>query len=277
MGRDWTAPYHGWWTHAPNSCRAALINGEVIVQDENGISDFDALHSAIYKAPHWIVFFAFDLLHLDGQDLKRSQLIDRRAALRKLIEPDLRSRFSSPSPSQKYTDPQPEAQINGGKSWSEAPPTLRLDKCATGHPYAIQLDGNPMEAKVRPGDTEKITINLGYIDLGTIDLLVKEGFYSNRTDLIRTAIRNQLSAHADVVKKMVVRQTLELGLRHYDRKDLEAVKAAGEMLRIKVLGLASIAPDVSPALALATIELITVLGVLHASEKVKTALADRIR
>ena len=134
-----------------------------------------------------------------------------------------------------------------------------------------------MEAKTRPGDTEKITINLGYIDLGKIDLLVKEGFYSNRTDLIRTAIRNQLSAHADVVKKSVVRQTLELGLRHYDRKDLEAVKAAGEMLRIKVLGLATIAPDVSPALALATIESITVLGVLHASQKVKTALADRIR
>ncbi len=134
-----------------------------------------------------------------------------------------------------------------------------------------------MEAKARSGDTEKITINLGHIDLGTIDLLVKEGFYSNRTDLIRTAIRNQLSAHADVVKKSVVRQTLELGLKHYDRKDLEAVRAAGEMLRIKVLGLASIAPDVSPALALATIESITVLGVLHASEKVKTALAERVR
>ena len=133
------------------------------------------------------------------------------------------------------------------------------------------------QGKARPSDTEKITINLGFIDLGTIDLLVKEGFYSNRTDLIRTAIRNQLSAHADVVKKSVIRQTLELGLRHYDRKDLEAVKATGEMLRIKVLGLASIAPDVSPALALATIESITVLGVLHASEKVKTALADRIR
>ena len=133
------------------------------------------------------------------------------------------------------------------------------------------------EGKFRSGDTEKVTINLGYIDLGTIDLLVREGFYSNRTDLIRTAIRNQLSAHADVVKKSVVRQTLELGLRHYDRKDLEAVRAAGEMLRIKVLGLASIAPDVSPALALATIESITVLGVLHASDKVKTALSDRIR
>jgi Arc/MetJ-type ribon-helix-helix transcriptional regulator len=147
------------------------------------------------------------------------------------------------------------------------------------HPDTIQLDGRSrvQEGKARPSDTEKITINVGYIDLGTIDLLVKEGFYSNRTDLIRTAIRNQLSAHADVVKKSVVRQTLELGLRHYARKDLEAVKAAGEMLRIKVLGLASIAPDVSPALALATIESITVLGVLHASEKVKTALADRIR
>jgi Arc/MetJ-type ribon-helix-helix transcriptional regulator len=129
----------------------------------------------------------------------------------------------------------------------------------------------------KAGETEKITINLGYVDLGHIDLLVKEGFYSNRTDLIRTAIRNQLSSHADVVKQSIVRRTLELGLRHYSRADLEAAKAAGARLRIKVLGLASIAPDVTPELALATIESLTVLGALHASREVKTALADRIR
>ena len=128
----------------------------------------------------------------------------------------------------------------------------------------------------KAGETEKITINLGYVDLGHIDLLVQEGFYSNRTDFIRTAIRNQLATHGEEVKKSIVRHTLELGLRHYTRQDLEAVKAAGEMLRIKVLGLASIAPDVPPALARATIKSINVLGALHATKEVKAALADRI-
>ena len=128
----------------------------------------------------------------------------------------------------------------------------------------------------KAGETEKITINLGFVDLGHIDLLVREGFYSNRSDFIRTAIRNQLSTHGEEVRKSIVRHTLELGLRHYTKEDLEALKAAGEKLRIKVLGLASIAPDVTPALALATIESITVLGALHASNEIKSALADRI-
>jgi Arc/MetJ-type ribon-helix-helix transcriptional regulator len=110
-----------------------------------------------------------------------------------------------------------------------------------------------------------------------IDLLVQEGFYSNRTDFIRTAIRNQLATHGEEVRKSIMRHTLELGLRHYTRADLEAVKTAGEKLHIKVLGLATIAPDVTPSLALATIESITVLGALHASKDVKNALADRIR
>ena len=128
----------------------------------------------------------------------------------------------------------------------------------------------------KAGETEKITINLGYVDLGRIDLLVQEGFYSNRTDFIRTAIRTQLAAHADVVKQSVVRHTLDLGLRHYTRDGLEAARRAGERLSIKVLGLVSIADDVPPDLARETIESITVLGALHASKAVKTALADRI-
>jgi Arc/MetJ-type ribon-helix-helix transcriptional regulator len=128
----------------------------------------------------------------------------------------------------------------------------------------------------KSGETEKITINIGFVDLGHIDLLVNEGFYSNRTDFIRTAIRNQLAAHADVVKQSIVRHSLELGLRHYSREDLEAVKAAGRKLRIQVVGLATIAADVSPELALATIESITVLGALQASQAVKAALSDRI-
>ena len=124
--------------------------------------------------------------------------------------------------------------------------------------------------------TEKITINLGLIDLGQIDLLVQEGFYSNRTDLIRTAIRNQLATHAEVVNQIVARKTLVLGLQHYTRSDLEAVRAAGQKLQIQVLGLASIAEDVSPELARATIDSLVVLGALQASAAVKAALADRI-
>lgn len=126
------------------------------------------------------------------------------------------------------------------------------------------------------GETEKITINLGFIDLGQIDLLVQEGFYSNRTDFIRTAIRSQLATHAEVVKQTVARKTLVLGLQHYTRHDLEAVRAAGQTLQIQVLGLASIAADVSPDLARATIDSLVVLGALHASPAVKAALADRI-
>jgi Arc/MetJ-type ribon-helix-helix transcriptional regulator len=129
----------------------------------------------------------------------------------------------------------------------------------------------------RVPDTEKITINLGYVDLGRIDLLVQEGFYSNRTDFIRTAIRNQLDRHNDAVKKSVDRHQLDLGLRHYGRQDLEAVQAAGEMLHIQVLGLASIANDVAPELARQTIASVHVLGALHASPAVKEALKDRIR
>jgi Arc/MetJ-type ribon-helix-helix transcriptional regulator len=125
--------------------------------------------------------------------------------------------------------------------------------------------------------TEKITINLGLVDLGQIDLLVQEGFYTNRTDFVRTAIRNQLTTHADVVKRMVARKTLVLGMQHYTRSDLEAVRTAGEKLQISVLGLVSIAEDVSPELALATIDSIEVLGAFRASAAVKAVLAGRIR
>ena len=128
----------------------------------------------------------------------------------------------------------------------------------------------------KPGETEKITINVGFVDLGHIDLLVREGFYTNRTDFIRTSIRNQLASHADAAKQSIVRHSLEIGLRHYSREDLEAVKAARGKLRIQVVGLATIAEDVTPELARATIESITVLGALQASKAVKVALSDRI-
>ncbi len=126
-------------------------------------------------------------------------------------------------------------------------------------------------------DSEKITINLGFVDLGHVDLMVRDGFYSNRTDFIRTAIRNQLDRHADVVRQSVARKTLDLGLRAYGRQELEALRDAGRMVQISVLGLATIARDVTPELARATIASITVLGALHASPEVRAALADRMR
>jgi Arc/MetJ-type ribon-helix-helix transcriptional regulator len=139
------------------------------------------------------------------------------------------------------------------------------------------MAGNVQELRPKVVDSEKITINLGFVDLGHIDLLVAEGFYSNRTDFIRTAIRSQLERHAEVAKRSVARKNLDLGLRHYSRADLEGSLARGEMLDIQVLGLASIAADVTPELARAAIARVTVLGALHASPAVKAALADRIR
>ena len=124
--------------------------------------------------------------------------------------------------------------------------------------------------------TEKITLNLGVVDLGEIDLLVREGFYANRTDFIRMAIRAQLATRATVVEQTVVRKTLVLGTQRYNRRDLEEIRAAGQTVEIRVLGLASIAEDVSAELARATIASVEVLGAFRASEAVKAALADRI-
>lgn len=139
------------------------------------------------------------------------------------------------------------------------------------------MAGTVHELRPKIPDSEKITINLGYVDLGHIDLMVQEGFYSNRTDFIRTAIRNQIERHADVVRQSVARTSVDLGLRHYGREDLEAAQAAGRMLDIRVLGLASIGKDVTPELARATIASVIVLGALHASPAVKAALADRMK
>ena len=131
-------------------------------------------------------------------------------------------------------------------------------------------------SKDRPPDSEKITINLGLIDLGQIDLLVREGFYSNRTDLIRTAIRNQLSVHAGPLRETIARKTLVLGLRDIGKAELEAARAAGIKLRLHVLGLIRIADDVSPKLARDAIESLEILGALAAPSDVKAALSDRI-
>jgi len=141
----------------------------------------------------------------------------------------------------------------------------------------VTVTGKVEQLRSKVSESEKITINLGYIDLGHIDLLVQEGFYSNRTDLIRTAIRNQLDRHNEATKQSVARRQLDLGLRTYSRRDLEAVRKAGETLDIQVLGLVVIAPDVSADLARATIASIQVLGALQASAEVKAALSDRIR
>jgi Arc/MetJ-type ribon-helix-helix transcriptional regulator len=139
----------------------------------------------------------------------------------------------------------------------------------------LHMADNVRELRPKIPETEKITINLGYVDLGRVDLMVQEGFYSNRTDFIRTAIRNQLERHADVVKQSTARNSLDLGLRNYTREHLEQAQRAGEMLHINVLGLATIAQDVTPELARATIASVSVLGALHATPAVKAALSDR--
>jgi Arc/MetJ-type ribon-helix-helix transcriptional regulator len=123
--------------------------------------------------------------------------------------------------------------------------------------------------------TEKITINLGIVDLGQIDLLVQEGFYANRTDFIRTAIRTQLASREAAVNQTVAPRTLVLGTRHYSRRELEELRAAGQRVQIRVLGLATIAEDVPADLALATVESVEVLGAFRASQAVKAALASR--
>ena len=130
--------------------------------------------------------------------------------------------------------------------------------------------------RTKPPDNEKITINLGFVDLGQIELLVQEGFYSNRTDFIRTAIRNQIERHAETVRQVVTRKSVDVGLRHISFAELRAAQAAGQMLDIRVLGLAVIAPEVTAELAVATISALNVLGALQAPDAVKTAIADRI-
>jgi len=123
--------------------------------------------------------------------------------------------------------------------------------------------------------TEKITINVGLVDLGQIDLLVDEGFYANRTDFIRTAIRRQLETRADAVDDTVARRTLTLGSRHLDRAYLEGLRDAGKTVELRVLGLATVADDVTPELAMATIATVEVLGAFRAPKSVKAALASR--
>lgn len=136
--------------------------------------------------------------------------------------------------------------------------------------------GRIAQTAARPPESEKVTINLGYVDLGHIDLLVQEGFYSNRTDFIRTAIRNQLDRQNEAVKQSLARQPFDLGLRTFSRADLEAARASGKPLHIRVIGLTTIAADVTPELARAAIASIHSLGALQASPDVRHALADRI-
>jgi len=133
-----------------------------------------------------------------------------------------------------------------------------------------------LDPRQRSGETEKMTVNVGVVDLGHVDLLVQEGFYSNRSDLVRTALRNQIALHADTVKQTVARRTLMVGLQHFSRADLENAVASGQRLKVQVVGLARIADDVTPELARAAIESVTVLGAFQASSAVRRALSDRI-
>ncbi|MDL2336574.1 MAG: CopG family transcriptional regulator [Pseudomonadota bacterium] len=141
----------------------------------------------------------------------------------------------------------------------------------------VPASASPSARNVKPSDSEKITINLGHVDLGQVDLLVNEGFYSNRTDFIRTAIRNQLTHHADVLKQVVARKMLVFGMQHISRHDLQQLQQSRQKLTLRVVGLATIAADVTPELALDTIDTLEVLGALHASAEVKQALAGRLK
>lgn len=142
--------------------------------------------------------------------------------------------------------------------------------------WMVKMTNRTLEPKSRIGDSEKMTVNLGVVDLGQVDLLVQEGFYSNRSDLVRTAVRNLLTQHGDTLRQTVARRTLTLGLQHFSRADLERAVAAGERLRVQVVGLARIDDDVTPELARAAIESVSVLGAFHASPAVRRALADRV-
>ncbi|RYE99188.1 MAG: CopG family transcriptional regulator [Oxalobacteraceae bacterium] len=135
---------------------------------------------------------------------------------------------------------------------------------------------NIVNIKQKLPETEKITVNLGLVDLAQMDLLIEEGFYTNRTDFVRTAIRKQLERHGEDIRQTVVRKRFVVGLQRYTKAELERSVAAGERLEIHVLGLASIDDDVAPELATAAIASIWVLGAFVASTAVKAALADRI-
>jgi Arc/MetJ-type ribon-helix-helix transcriptional regulator len=141
----------------------------------------------------------------------------------------------------------------------------------------MEVRNHVLDTRQRAGETEKMTVNLGVVDLGQVDLLVQEGFYSNRSDLVRTAVRNQLALHADVLRQTVARRTLTLGLLHLGRAELERAVASGERLRVQVVGLVRVADDVTPDLARAAIESVQVLGAFQASPAVRQALADRTR
>jgi Arc/MetJ-type ribon-helix-helix transcriptional regulator len=139
----------------------------------------------------------------------------------------------------------------------------------------LKTAGEVHELRAKALDSEKITVNLGFIDLGRVDLMVHEGFYANRADFIRTAVRNQLERQDEAVRQSVARRQLKLGLLHYTRQELEAARDAGTPIHIQVLGLATIAGDVTPELARAAIASVQVLGAFQASSAVKAALADR--
>ncbi len=126
-------------------------------------------------------------------------------------------------------------------------------------------------------DSEKITINMGPVDLGKIDLLVEQGHYSNRTDFIRTAIRSQLDKHTPEVQHAVTTNSFAVGVLSYDRSHLERLKAKRKKLTITVIGALHLSKDISPELACEAIESVQVRGIFHASDEVKAALAGKMK
>lgn len=124
----------------------------------------------------------------------------------------------------------------------------------------------------RTADTEKITINLGFVDLGRIDLLVREGFYASRSDLIRAAIRAQLDRHDSAVAPTIVRDDFVMGLRDVTLAELQGMADANQVLDLRVIGLARFASDIPAELVASTIRSIEVLGTIQASAGVRKVL-----
>jgi ATP-dependent DNA ligase len=92
-GHDWTDRYASIVAAAANlNCKSAIIDGEAIVQDGDGISDFESLSFAMRWRPDAIILYAFDLMHLNG-DIHRLPLLERRSLLKALVGNDDESRI----------------------------------------------------------------------------------------------------------------------------------------------------------------------------------------
>ena len=124
-------------------------------------------------------------------------------------------------------------------------------------------------------ETEKVCINLPAAELGKIDVLVAEGLFASRTDLIRSGIRSILDVHDDAVRR-VARTEARIGYQLLMRSELEAARNSRQKLTLFVVGVLRIQGSVTPDLADATIDRIRIFGTVRGPAEVLTRLEDRI-